>query len=336
MRKFFRTYLPASILLTLLAMTVLTCGGGGGDGGGSRGDLTGLSIEGPSSMPEYGTATYTATSNWSDNSTSTVTPTWSVNPQVAEISTGGVLSCQGGVASDQTVTITATYSAGGITETATMDVTITHVSSIPFTDQELSGKVFFEENFHAGGGYDSHLYILNPDFSLEQYSYESPSGTSAYVTGTWSNDPYGLDLNISGQGTVTVQRIAETATEMEVLLYDGPGPPSVVTWEKTVPVDPAKLPGTYTQYPDGYTWVVNADGTGSVSIYGGINFTWSVDSDGVLRMPGTTGYSAVFYARATSQGNATEYTILKVGFAEHNTSTGNFYKYYGGYELTRQ
>ena len=106
--------------------------------------LTGLSINGPSSMPEYGTATYTATASWSDNSTSTVTPTWSVNSQVAGINTGGVLSCQGGVASDQTVTITATYSAGGITETATMDVTIIHAPSMPFTEQELSGKVFFE------------------------------------------------------------------------------------------------------------------------------------------------------------------------------------------------
>jgi hypothetical protein len=215
-------------------------------------------------------------------------------------------------------------------------VTIIRVPSIPFTTQELSGKVFFEENFYAGGGYDSHLYILNPDFSLEQYSYESPSGTSAYVTGTWSNDPYGLDLNISGQGTVTVQRFAESATEMEVLLYDGPGPPSVVTWEKTVPVDPAKLPGTYTQSPDGYTWVVNADGTGSVSIYGGINFTWSVDSDGVLRLPGTTGYTAVFYARASSQSTATSYTTLKVGFPEFNTTTGDFYHYYGGMEMKRQ
>jgi hypothetical protein len=133
-----------------------------------------------------------------------------------------------------------------------------------------------------------------------------------------------------------VQRIADSSTEMEVVIYQDPWGSFVVTWEKTAPVDPAKLPGTYKQSVEGYTWVFNADGTGSVSISGGINFTWSVDSDGVLRMPSTTGRSAVFYARATSLSTATEYTILKVGFAEHNTSTGNFYKYYGGYELTRQ
>jgi hypothetical protein len=306
--------------------------------------LAGISIDGPSSMPEYGTATYTATASWSNNSTSAVAPAWSVTPQVAEISSSGVLSCRGGISSDQAVTITATYSSGGITRTATKGVTVTHVPSIPFTEQELSGKAFFEEHFSAGGkGYESRLNILNADFTLEQYSaYALPRGdTSYYVTGTWNNDPYGLDLNfrLFDHGPYTVQRIADSSTEMEVLIYEESiwGSFSfTATWEKTVPVDPAKLPGSYRQSVEGYTWVFNADGTGSASIFGGIHFTWSVDSDGVLRMPSTTGRSALFYARATSQGTATAYTILKVGFAEHNTSTGNFFKYYGGYELTRQ
>jgi len=293
--------------------------------------LTGLSINGPSSMSEYGTATYTATASWSDNSTSTVTPTWSVNSQFAGISTGGVLYCQGGIASDQTVAVSATYSAGGNTITAAKDVTITHVPSIPFTAQELSGRAFF---------YESELNILNADFSLVQYStYGYPRGDpSYYVTGTWSNLPNCLDLNfrLFDRGPYTVQRIADSSTAMEVAIYQEPWLPYVVTWEKTVPVDPAKLPGTYKQSVEGYTWVFNADGTGSVSIFGGINFTWSVDSAGVLKMPSATGYTAVFYARASSQSTATSYTNLKVGFAEHNTSTGNFYKYFGGYELTRQ
>ncbi len=114
--------------------------------------LTGLNINGPTWMPDNGTATYTAMASWSDNSISTVTPIWTVAPQVAEISTGGVLSCPGRVTRDERVTITATYSSGGITETATMYTTITRAPSIPFTDQELSGKVFFEEETILGGG----------------------------------------------------------------------------------------------------------------------------------------------------------------------------------------
>ncbi len=256
--------------------------------------LTSLSINGPSSMSEYGTAMYTATASWSDTSTSAVTPTWSVDSQVVEINTGGVLYCQGGVASDQTVTVSATYSAGGITKTGTMNVTVIHVPIIPFTEQELAGKVFFEEYVGAGGGYSSHLYILNGDFSLGVYAtFALPRGyTSHYVTGTWSNDPYGvLDLNfiLADQGPTTVRRITDSFTEMEVELYDKSWgqwgfPAWDANWEKTVPVDPSKLPGTYKQSVEGYTWVFNADGTGSVSILGGVNFTWSVDSAGVLRI----------------------------------------------------
>ena len=301
--------------------------------------LIGLSISGPSSVSEGRTATYTATATWSDNSTSTVTPTWSVNSQVAEISTGGVLTCHG-VSSDQAVAIAATYSSGGIVKTATMDVTITSAPSIPFAQEELSGKVFFKENVGAGGGYSSWLYILNADKTLELYAtFGTTRGApSYYVTGTWSNNNDGLYLNFRfvDYSPAIVQRITDSPTEMEVKYFDtfwGLSPNQ--TWEKTMPVDPVKLPGTYVG-SDGYTWVFNANGTGTVSIFGGITFTWSVDSAGVLRMPSTTGYTAVFYARATSQSTATQYTIFKVGFAEHNTSTGYFYKYYGGLSLTRQ
>jgi len=333
MRKIFGTYLPASLLLAFLAMILVTCGGGGGGGSSAPpADLTGLSVSGPPSMSEYGSATYAATASWDDNTTSTVTPVWSVNMQMASISTSGVLSCTG-IDSDQTVTVTATYSSGGVTETATMDVTVTDVATIPFTAQMVSGQAFFEENFPGGGGYDSTLSILNADSTFEQYSLES--GSSDYVTGTWSIDAYGnLVVNISGQGTVTVGLISDSSTEMEVVVDDGTGVPSIMTLEKIVPVDPSLLPGTYAG-SDGYTWVFNANGTGSVSIFAGISFTWSVDSDGVLRMPAGTGYTAVFYARASSQNTATEYTILKVGFPEIATG-GGFYDYYGGIELTRQ
>jgi len=335
MRKFIVTVLPASLLLALLAMTVLTCGGGGGDGGGvTPATLSGLSINGPSTMPEYGTATYTATATWSDNSTSTVTPNWSVNSQMVSISPSGVLSCQT-IDNNQTVTVTATYSSGGITETTTTDVTLTNIATIPFTAQMLSGNAFFEENASAGGGYDSSLVILKDDSSVEQYSYENPPGTSDNVAGTWSIDASGnLIVDIRDQGTVTVMLISDSSTEMQVVIDDGTEPPSTAILEKIVPVDPAKLPGTYKQSVEGYTWVFNPNGSGTCSIFGGITFTWSVDS-GVLKMPSSTGYSAWFYARASSQSTATSYTNLKVAFPEFNPS-GGFYTYYGGRELTRQ
>jgi len=332
MRKFSITYLPASLLLVFLAMFLFSCGGGGGGGSSTpAADLTGLSMNGPSSMSEYGTATYTATASWSDNSTSTVAPTWSVNSQTATISPGGVLYCPS-IDSDQAVTVTATYSSGGVTETADTVVTVTNITTIPFTAQMVSGEAFFEENFYAGGDYDSTLYIFNADSSLELYIYENPPDTSEDVTGTWSVDASGnLILTITGQGTYTVVLLADSSTEMEVLIDDGTGTPFTVILEKTVPVDSSKVPGTYT---DGSTWTFNADGTGSTTGGGGWTFDWSVDS-GILKNVFSNGYQGWFYARASSQSTATSYTMLNVAFVELDPS-GGFYNYYGGIDLTRQ
>lgn len=323
MRKFCRTYLSASMLLTFLAIILATCGGGGGDSGGSRGDLTGLSINGPSSMTEYGTIAYSATASWSDNSTSVVTPAWSVNSQATTINTDGVLSCSQ-IDSDQTVTITATYSSGGITETAMMDASITNVVTIPFTAAMLSGKNFYEENF-TGGASNLEYFSFNADFTF---------GQSGYLTGTWSIDASGnLIEDIGGQGTVTVMLIADSSTEMQVLVDGEGGIPTIGILEKTVPVDPAKLPGTY-RAQNGDVWTFNSDGTGSTSGGGGWSFSWSVDA-GILKNIFSNGYQGWFHARASSQSTASAYTVLKVGFTEYNPS-GVFYTYYGGRDLTRQ
>jgi len=354
MRKILVTYIPASMLLVFLAMVLLTFGGCGGDGGGGSAvgggggngggeilpaaTLTGLSITGPSSMSETSTAMITAIASWSDSSTSSVTPTWSVNPQVAEISPGGVLSCQGGVASDRTVTITATYSSGGITKTATMDVTITDRANIPITAQMVSGKVFFEENFHTGGGYDSYLYIFNADYSFEQYSYENPPDTSDYVNGIWETCWFG-DIHVfrdagRTQFLFSLYLLSDSSTEMEVkVYYDVNETPYTPTWEKIVPVDPAKLPGTYVnQFGD--TWIFNSNGTGSTTGDGGWTYTWSVD-DGILKLVFPNGYVGSMYLRPGSQSSPTSYTIIEWAFVL-NTPTGDFYFYYGGMRLIRQ
>jgi hypothetical protein len=244
-----------------------------------------------------------------------------------------VLYCPS-IASDLTVTVTATYSSGGVTETAAMDVTITNITTIPFTAQMVSGEAFFEENFPAGGGYVSDLDIFNADFSFVNYTYENPPDTSDVDTGTWSIDASGnLILTIAGQGTFTVMLLADSSTEMQILVDDGTGTPSTLILEKTVPVDSSKLPGTYLAQ-NGESWTFNANGTGSTTGAGGFTFTWSVDS-GILKIIFNTGYVGWWYARASSQSTATTYTALNVAFVEL-TPTGDFFQYVGGRDLTRQ
>jgi hypothetical protein len=307
--------------------------------------LTGLSINGPSSMPEYGTATYTATASWSDKSPSTVTPIWSVNSQIASISPFGVFSGQGVIASDQTVTITATYSYGEITETATMGVTVTNFAGgIPnpylsrFEARLLSGGIFFKENVDAEGMYESSLLVFNADSSFREYRYKNPPDTSEYVTGTWSIGASGeAILSYIGGKTVTWTLLGWSFwTTMWVSVDDGTGTPSIVNLEISgpgpYPFNSSLIRGTYVnQYGD--TWIFNSNGTGSTSGSGGSTFTWSVDA-GILKIFFPDGYVGWMY-QLVSENTSTDYPVMEWAFVL-NTPAVDFHLYYGGMRLTRQ
>jgi hypothetical protein len=153
LKSLFKTYIPTSLLLVFLAMILWTCGGGGGGGNGGGGEvtLTGLTINGPSSVNESNTATYAATASWSDGATSSCTPSWAVAPTTyASISADGVLTTLP-VPSDQKVFVSAAYVHEGITETDTFEVTILDVpapatttlsaSAISHTGATLNGSV---------------------------------------------------------------------------------------------------------------------------------------------------------------------------------------------------
>jgi hypothetical protein len=343
MRGFLGRWLPAALLLVFLGIIVAACGGGGGGGGGGNPvTLNGLSVAGPASVSEYGTGTYAATASWDDNTTTTVTATWSVNSQVASISSGGVLSC-GTIDADQTVTVSATYTAGGVTETNTMNVTLTNIVTKPFTAQMLSGAVLFDENFGTGGAYDSSLIIFDDNSTYHQYYFEAPPGVSDSQTGSWSIDASGkLLLDIGGQPTVTVELVGDLGFgPADVLVDDGTGTPFLVHMEIAspgpYPFDSPTLPGTYVVDSGprtGETWVFRADGTGSTTGDGGFTFTWSVDG-GILKVVFPNGYEAWMYLRNTTQPSGPPYTLLKWAFVMYDPSH-NFYFYYGGMDLARQ
>ncbi len=93
--------------------------------------LSSIAVSGPSSVNEGGSATYTATGTWDNGATAAITPTWSVSPTTyASISAGGVLTTLA-VTANQTVTVTASYTSGGVTKTSSQGVTIVDVPGPP-------------------------------------------------------------------------------------------------------------------------------------------------------------------------------------------------------------
>ncbi len=91
--------------------------------------LTSIAISGPAAVNEGATATYTATATMSDGSTKPVTPTWTENSAATKINKAGLLTALP-VATDQAVTITASYTQGARTRTATTNVTVLDVPPV--------------------------------------------------------------------------------------------------------------------------------------------------------------------------------------------------------------
>jgi len=157
--------------------------------------LSGLSISGPSSMNESGSGTYTATATWSDGSTTGVTPTWSVSPATyASINTSGVLTTLA-VTANQTTTITANYTSGGVSRSATQSVTIVDIAPT-LSSLSISGPSSVNEG--AAG-----TYTATATWS---------DGSTTVVTPTWSENSTYASIGAGGMLTTTAVPANQTAT----------------------------------------------------------------------------------------------------------------------------
>lgn len=145
--------------------------------------LSGLAIGGPSSVNEGGSAAYTATATWSDGTTTAASPSWSVSPSYATIGATGVLTA-GQVTATQTVTVTASYTSGGATRTATKNVSVVDVpAQQPASPANLniSGPISIRGN-------PSWLLAWDPVSTYLDGAPVDPGRTVRY-TAYWTTDP---------------------------------------------------------------------------------------------------------------------------------------------------
>jgi hypothetical protein len=91
-----------------------------------KNSLSNLIVTGASSVNAGATSSYTATATFSNGTSTTVTTssTWSVSSSTAaDISSSGILTAAQ-VNTDQAITVSASYTSGGVTKKASMSVTI--------------------------------------------------------------------------------------------------------------------------------------------------------------------------------------------------------------------
>ncbi len=156
--------------------------------------LTSLSVTGPSSVNENSSATYAATATWSNGTTTSVTPVWSENSSYASISAGGVLTTTA-VTLNQPVTVTASYTTGGVTRTASASVTVVDVAAT-LSSLAITGPSSVNENSSA-------TYAATATWS---------DGTTTSVTPVWSENSSYASISAGGVLTATAVTANQAVT----------------------------------------------------------------------------------------------------------------------------
>ena len=140
--------------------------------------VAGIAISGSSSVTAGDTATYTCTATYNDNTTATVSPSWSITSgsSYASINSSGTLTANG-TATQRSVTIQASYSYNGSTQTATKDVTI-NTKSVTITFNANGGSVSpTSQSYTAYGKYDSLPAPTLANYSFLGWFTDSTGGT---------------------------------------------------------------------------------------------------------------------------------------------------------------
>lgn len=159
--------------------------------------LTGLSIEGPTTLLEGQSAEYTCTASYADGRVVTVQPTWSENSAYTAITSQGILT-SGDVPAEQNVTITAQFEG----QTATCMVLLRNVAPT-VTGIQISGPVSLYEGSSAA-------YTCTASYS---------DGSSAVITPVWSENSAFASINAGG--TLTAGDVSGDQSVVLTSSYDG-------------------------------------------------------------------------------------------------------------------
>jgi hypothetical protein len=130
-----------------------------------------LTISGPTTINENSSGQFSATAVYSDGSSVSVPATWSVTSGPGSISSSGLLTV-GQVNGNTTTTISANYTIGSITRSATQQVSVVYVAPPPtLTSLSINGPSSVNENStaqYSGTAWfsDGSSQIVNPTWTV--------------------------------------------------------------------------------------------------------------------------------------------------------------------------
>ena len=186
--------------------------------------FTSLAINGPSSINENSSGQFTASALFSDGSSQTVSPNWSVSSGPGSISSSGLLTI-GAVSGNTATTISASYTIGSIVHSANQQVSVVYLPPAPtFTSLNINGPSVVNENssaqFSATALFsDGSSQVVNPVWSENSLEAnisamglfnagEVISNTSAIVSASYTTG----GINLTASNNVTIMNIRPAAS----------------------------------------------------------------------------------------------------------------------------
>ncbi len=191
-----------------------------------------IDVSGPSSVTAGDTATYTCTATYNDSTTAGVTPTWTITSgsSYASINSSGVLTANG-TATQRSVTIQASHSYNGSTQTMTKTVTI-NTKSVTISFNANGGSVSpTSQSYTAYGEYGDLPTPTRTGYTFAGWWTASSGGTQVTTSSTvpasnttlwahWTANTYSIRFNANG-GSGSMSDLAMTYDTPKYLTANG-------------------------------------------------------------------------------------------------------------------
>jgi hypothetical protein len=271
--------------------------------------LTSITIQGAGSVNATATSSYATTAAYSDGTSKTVSAAWSLTSPYATISAAGLLTA-GAVTANQSVTVNASYTEGGVTKTATMNIIIV----APTPNVTLTGIAIQGANSVNASATSSYT-------ATAAYS----NGTSKIVGATWSlNSPY---ASISPAGLLTASAVTANQSITVNASYTEGGVTKTAAMTVSIIAPPVTLTGITIQGASSLNANSTSNYTTTATYNNGtskaVTAAWSltspyasIDASGVLSAQSVTGNQTIAITASYTEREVTKTATKEVAIID--------------------
>jgi hypothetical protein len=190
--------------------------------------LSSLAVTGPATVTEGTTASYAATATFSNGSKQNVTASavWSENSGFASIA-GGVLTTTG-VPSNQPVTVSASFTSGGVTRSGSLAATIQDVPAVTLSSLAVTGPATVTEGTTATYAATATYSNGNTQDVTASAAWSDDSGYTTITAGVLTAADVPSNQAVTVSASFTSGSVTRTGS-LAVSVQDVPPPPPPVT-----------------------------------------------------------------------------------------------------------